>query len=244
MIPKIIHYCWFGRNEKSDLIKKCISSWQKYCPDFEIKEWNEDNFDISCCPYVSEAYQARKWAFVSDFCRFQVLFEYGGIYMDTDVELLKPIDSLLGESFVGFEDNEHIAPGLIMGCEKGNQLCKDMIEEYTHDNFIKEGNLNCLTVCDRVTKKLVEMGLVRDGSYQEIYNFKVYPTEFFNPIDRRKNTNNLTLNSYSVHHYAATWVDNEYLFRTSNLNGKIMVVLRSIFGDKISKAIWRVFRKS
>ena len=113
-MSKTIHYCWFGKNPKSKLILKCIDSWRKCCPDYEIKEWNEENFDINCCDYVREAYEAKKWAFVSDYCRFYVLYNYGGIYLDTDVELLKSLD-VLSKNFVGFENQNRVNSGLIRG---------------------------------------------------------------------------------------------------------------------------------
>ena len=127
MIPKVIHYCWFGRNEKSELIKRCIDSWKKYCPGYDIVEWNEDNCDLNSCTYVKEAYEAKKWAFVSDYIRHFVLEQYGGIYLDTDVELLKPLDSFLSGNFVALENEHSIASGLIMGCEKQNWFCEEML---------------------------------------------------------------------------------------------------------------------
>ena len=128
MIPKIIHYCWFGHNKKSKLIKRCIKSWEKYCPDYKIIEWNEDNFDINICPYVKEAYDEGKWAFVSDYVRFYVLKKYGGIYVDTDVEMLKSIDKLRQNgAFAGFASDTIIATGLILCTEENNWLCQKVL---------------------------------------------------------------------------------------------------------------------
>ena len=117
MIPKIIHYCWFGYGPKPKLAEKCIRSWKKYCPDYQIIEWNENNFDISACPlYVRQAYEARKWAFVTDYVRLKVIYENGGIYMDTDVELKKNLDNLLPyNAYFGFENYWVIATGLGFG---------------------------------------------------------------------------------------------------------------------------------
>ena len=137
MTNKTIHYCWFGKNPKSKLILKCIDSWRKHCPDYEIKEWNEENFDVNCCDYVREAYEAKKWAFVSDYCRFYVLYNYGGIYLDTDVELLKPLD-ILSEDFVGFENQNRVNSGLIRGAVSKDLICKLMLDSYANDHFLKQ----------------------------------------------------------------------------------------------------------
>ena len=113
MIPKKIHYFWFGGNEKPKSVKKCIDSWKKYCPDYEVIEWNESNFDIRCMPFVEQAYEAKKYAFVSDVARLMMIYEYGGIYMDTDVEVIKPLDNLLeNKAYMGFENDENVASGL------------------------------------------------------------------------------------------------------------------------------------
>ena len=122
-IPKVIHYCWFGKGEMPKLAKKCIKSWEKYCPGFEIICHNEDNFDLSQNRYMCEAYEAGKWAFVSDFARLKIIYDNGGIYLDTDVELIKPIDDLLeGKGFMGFDEKGIVATGLGFGAEKGNEI--------------------------------------------------------------------------------------------------------------------------
>lgn len=204
-MEKIIHYCWFGKNEKTDLIIKCIDSWKKYCPDYEIKEWNEDNFDVHCCTYVEQAYEAKKWAFVSDYCRFYVLSKYGGIYLDTDVELIKGLDDL-PETFVGFENQSTVASGLIRGANQGDEICKMMLESYHKDVFLKsDGQLNLMTVCVRETRILQSFGLVADGTLQVIAGTTVYPTEYFCPLNSSTNKLTVTDNTYSIHHYGASW---------------------------------------
>lgn len=144
MIPKIIHYCWFGKEELSDLAKKCILSWKKYMPDCEIKEWNEDNFDVNMIQYTKEAYKHRRYAFVSDFARFYILKQHGGIYLDVDVELIKPIDDLLEhKAILGFESVGRVNPGLILASEPNTLFLNDMIELYKGLSFIDEnGNLS------------------------------------------------------------------------------------------------------
>ena len=131
MIPKKIHYCWFGRGEKPALAKKCIASWKKYCPDYEIIEWNEDNFDINYNAYTKYCYENKKWAFLSDYVRLLVVYEHGGIYYDTDVEALKSFDDLLTyKAYFGFENEEHINTGIGFGAEKEHTVLKSMLEMY------------------------------------------------------------------------------------------------------------------
>ena len=150
MIPKIIHYCWFGHNPLPESALKCIASWKKYLPDYEIKEWNEDNFDVNIIPYTQQAYEAKKYAFVSDYARYWILYNYGGVYFDTDVEVIKTMDDIIEKgAFMGIEipsKNETfplVAPGLGMATGKMHPFCKKMIEEYTHLSFLDQnGNLN------------------------------------------------------------------------------------------------------
>lgn len=235
---KTIHYCWFGKNPKPALILKCIESWKTFCPDYEIIEWNEDNFDVNCCDYVREAYEAKKWAFVSDYCRFFVLFQYGGIYLDTDVELLKTLEQL-NENFVGFESPNRVNSGLIRGAKSGDLICKHMLESYSKSHFRKkDGTLDLLTVCDRETEILCSLGLKRDNSLQDISGTTVYPSEFFNPMDMETGKLHITDNTVSIHHYAASWVNKKDRFR-----GKIAKWFYKTFGtekaDKIRKVLGR-----
>ena len=139
-IPKIIHYCWFGGKPKPELAEKCIKSWKKHCPDYEIREWNEDNYDLAAAPlYVRQAYEAKKWAFVTDYVRLQVVYECGGIYLDTDVELKKNLDSLLGYSaYFGFEDGKWIATGLGFGAEQGTPILQELMDDYRDIPFLLE----------------------------------------------------------------------------------------------------------
>lgn len=242
MIPKILHYCWFGNNKKSALIEDCIQSWKKYCPDYEIIEWNELNFDIKCCQYVKEAYESRKWAFVSDYCRFLALQKKGGVYLDTDVELLKPIDKLISTPFAGFESINTINPGLIFACDKDNWFCYEILDGYNKDKFmLEDGILNYCTVCERATAIFEKYGLKLDNTLQHIKGYTIYPTDYFNPYNREKMENIITSNTISVHHYAASWVDNKYLYKTSNLRGKFFLLLNKTVGEKIAKKIKRIF---
>ena len=233
---KKIHYCWFGRNHKSKLILKCIDSWKKNCPNYEIIEWNEDNFDINCCDYVREAYEAKKWAFVSDYCRFFVLHKYGGIYLDTDVELLKPLN-LISENFVGFENDSRVNSGLIRGAVSGDMICKMMLDSYEKSHFYNaDGSLNLLTVCDRETKILCKHGMKRDNTLQIIEGTTIYPSEYFNPTDMSTGKVKISHNTVSIHHYAASWVS-----KNDRIRGKIAKHIYRLFGTEMTNKIRKVF---
>lgn len=211
MIPKKIHYCWFGHNPKPKLAKKCIKSWKKYCPDYEIIEWNEDNFDISSSPlYVRQAYEAKKWAFVTDYVRLYALTMYGGIYMDTDVEVTKNLDVFLKhEAFSGFEDNEHILTG-IMACEKDNRLFKGWLKEYDKLLFVNEdGTYNMQTNVVTITNSMKKMGMKLDNSFQIIDGCAFYPNDYFCPKDFYSNMIVVTENTHTIHHFSGSWLDKE-----------------------------------
>lgn len=207
MIPKTIHYCWFGGNPKPKLVEKCIKSWKKYCPDYEIIEWNESNFDINCCDYVKEAYEAKKWAFVSDFARLKIVYDNGGIYLDTDVELISSLDKFLKyDSFFGFEDSEYIATGLGFGAIKNNPILEVMINDYFHLHFLKpDGTYNIVPCPKTNTKSLEKIGLVRNNSFQIINNNAFFPSDFFNPIDFKTMKKKVTKNTVSIHWFNASW---------------------------------------
>ena len=235
-MDKTINYCWFGGNKKPAIIEKCIKSWEKYCSDYKIVEWNESNFDITCCKYVKEAYDNKKYAFVSDYARFYVLNKYGGVYLDTDVELLKPLDIFLTNNFVGFENANSVATGLIMACEKDNELCKYMIEQYNKDRFILEdGTLNLKTVCVRVTDYFVKKGLVLEDRTQNINGYIIYNSSYFNPKNNDASVVELKENTVSIHHYAATWTTKNERFR-----GKVYNVLCRLFGKNFAEKIRKI----
>lgn len=215
MIPKIIHYCWFGRNPLPELAVMCIESWKKYFPDYEIKEWNEDNFDVNIIPYTAEAYQAKKFAFVSDYARFWILYHYGGLYFDTDVEVIRPMDNIVNQgSFMGCEKDASIkegsipsvAPGLGLGCENKHPLYAEILDEYANLHFVdNSGNLNLKTVVEYVTEVLCMHGLRSISGIQCVDGIFIYPKEYFCPIDFETKERIDTINTYTVHHYAASW---------------------------------------
>ena len=211
MIPKIIHYCWFGKNPKPTLTKRCIKSWKRYCPDYQIIEWNEENFDISACPlYVRQAYEAKKWAFVTDYVRLYALTQYGGIYMDTDVEVVKSLDEfLVHQAFSGFEDSKHIPTG-IMACEKGNPLFLSWLHEYDDMIFIQsDGSCNMQTNVMTITNSMLTYGIRLDNSFQIIADCAFYPNDYFCPKDLLTNQIVRTKRTHTIHHFAGSWVDEE-----------------------------------
>lgn len=239
MIPKTIHYFWFGGARLSKLAKKCIASWKYYCPDYEVIEWNESNFDIGCCDYVKEAYEAGKWAFVSDYARFKVLYDYGGLYFDTDVEMIKNIGHIVQKgAFMGIEkaykaknsaENDYVkvAPGLCLGAQAHHPLYKELLEEYHSRHFRKiNGTMDLTTIVDITTECLKRHGLENKNEEQEIGGVIIYPKDYFNPYDMDTGTITITENTVSIHHYAASWVD-----RYSRLRGSVYRILRRQIGE-------------
>ena len=226
MIPKKIHYCWFGRGDKPKLAKKCIESWRKFCPDYEIVEWNEDNFDVNMNAYTKICYEQKKFAFLSDYARLIIVNENGGIYFDTDVEVIRSYDDLLNcKGFWGFENNNYIASGLGFGSEKGNKVLVSMIREY--DRFLdgKSGTISCPALN---TSALEKYGLKKNGCYQVIEENIIYPAEFFNPYDDPTGILNKTDNTYSIHWFAKSWISRRKVIRSN-----IMKPIHRIFGVDI-----------
>lgn len=209
-IPKKIHYCWFGGTEKNELIKKCIDSWKRYCPDYEIVEWNENNFDLSSSQYVMEAYNAKKWAFVSDYVRMWALYNYGGIYLDTDVEILKPLDKfLIHDAFTGFE-KEELPFTAVVGCVKKHEVVASILSTYEGRRFLKEdGTYDMQTNTESVSKLFVEhYGVKLNNLRQDISNgLTIYPSEYFCPKSYTDNTVKITKNTYAIHWFDGSWMD-------------------------------------
>ena len=231
MIPKIIHYCWFGRGPLPELAQKCIASWKKYLPDYEIKEWNEDNFDVNIIPYTAEAYKAKKYAFVSDYARFWILYQYGGIYFDTDVEVIRPIDDIVERgNFMGFETDPKpqlkedvskasvapglglgVNPGLGLGVNPGLGIIEKMMHYYDGQHFVQEAVMkNQITVVHIATKVLRDNGLKNVAGIQEVAGCYIYPAEYFCPINVTTGRIHVEKNTRTIHHYAGTWVDKKF----------------------------------
>lgn len=233
MIPKKIHYCWFGRGKMSPLAKQCIKSWKKYLPDYEIKEWNEDNFDLDLYPYTREAYDNKKYAFVTDVVRLYALYHEGGIYMDTDVEVIKSLDKFLGHTaFSGFEDDVNIPTG-IMASEKGGKWAKENLDYYINKHFLlDDGTLDFTTNVTTLTNYMLQFGLQQNNTYQDFPDLiTFYPKDYFCPKSHITRKISLTSNTHTIHHFDGSWMQkNSRLIWTEKILGpKVTEIIRKIF---------------
>lgn len=211
MIPKIIHYCWFGGNPLPSLALKCIESWKKCCSEFSIKEWNENNFDINFNTYTKEAHKTKKWAFVSDVARLYAVYTEGGVYLDTDVEIIKPLDNFLNDHmFLGFESDNLLATGLGFGAEKNFYMIKKMIDIYNNISFIKsDGELNTTPCPVYNTDCMKQEGFIINNTKQTMNGITLYPTEYLCPKNWETGEVNFTLNTHTIHHFLASWLSEE-----------------------------------
>lgn len=243
MIPKIIHYCWFGRGKMPELVKQCISSWHRYMPDWEYRLWDEaslsqtlreptpnpslkgrvqnplnnppisrDDDWLEYMPaYVKEAYVAKKYAFVSDYVRLWALEREGGLYLDTDVEVLKSFEPLINDiAFIGLEESLALLPGTcVMACEAHGQWVKDMLTTYNGAHFMREdGTLNMTTNVQRLGDRMVQGGLKHERKEQYLpqWGLRVYTHDYFSPITSTR-VMRKSKNTYCIHRFAGTWVD-------------------------------------
>lgn len=239
-IPKVIHYCWFGKGEMPPLAEKCIKSWKKYCPDYEIICWNEENFDITQNKYMREAYEAKKWAFVSDYARLKIIYDNGGIYLDTDVELIKPIDDLLeNNGFMGFDEKGIVATGLGFGAEKENKIVKEFLNDYDNISFVLENGEFDLTPCpDRNTNTLKRLGMDLSVKNQTFLDMRFFTHDYFCPMDYYTGKKTITKNTYSIHHYSASWTSS-VTKRTTRIKRIIGVKMyNKLYGKFLHKFKW------
>ena len=238
MIPKIIHYCWFGRGPKPELAQKCIESWRRWCPEYEIVEWNEDSFNINSKRYVKEAYEAKKFAFVTDYVRLYAMYTVGGIYMDTDVMVLKSLDEyLMHGAFSGFESITNVPTG-IMASEKGHSLIGEMLAYYDTARFLNEdGSFNMKTNVEIITLLMEQKGLIPDGEYQEIENMAFYPQNIFCPDTTRIEDKEYMKDTATIHYFAGSWKTEARKKREKSMWYKGMVCcyrgLLKIFGKRV-----------
>lgn len=234
MIPKVIHYCWFGHNKKTKLAQKCFESWKRYCPEYEIIEWNEDNFDVGQHPYLQWCYEHKKWAFLSDYARLLILLEHGGIYLDTDVEVIRPLDDLLAfEAFFGFETNEIINTGLGFGCVPGHPSVETMAKLYKDLRPDEHGGFK-LGACPRLnTQVLLQHGLVLNGKRQTVLGAEILPIDYLNPYDDPTGRMRKTENTYSIHWYGKSWMNQKTIVKS-----KLMKPLHRIFGTDFVLFKW------
>lgn len=251
MIPKVIHYCWFGGKKKPKSVRRCIESWRKYCPEYEIKEWNEQNYDVNMIPYTRDAYQAGKYAFVSDVARFWVLYHEGGVYFDTDVEVIRPIDDLVERGpFMGWErpdalGNVHVAPGLGLAAPKGFLLYQEILDGFAKLHYyLEDGQWNPYTMIPLVTDILENKGLRIDGRMQKLNvnvnnentqtsdftpqpSLTIYPADYLCPMDSLTEKIIITSNTYAIHRYSMSWLPKITQWRV-RLMRRIRTIMKTI----------------
>ena len=215
MIPKIIHYCWFGGNPKTKLYRRCIASWYRFCPEYEIIEWNENNFDLTRHPYLQWCYDHGKWAFLCDFARLLILKEQGGIYLDTDVELLRALDGLLEYgAFMSFENNTYINTGIGLGSEPAHPVLDVLLQPYLEMRPDRDGNFS-LVPCPRLnTRVLLPLGLRQDGTKQQVCGAEILPADYMNPYDDPTGRLQKTENTFSIHWYGKSWMNKRTILRS------------------------------
>lgn len=243
MIPKVIHYCWFGGKPLPKLAEKCIESWKKYLPDYEIKRWDETNFDVNIIPYTQEAYQKGKYAFVSDYARFLIIYNCGGIYFDTDVEVIASLDKIIDEgAFLGVEcqnlDQITVNPGLGFGAEPQNAAIGDVLKQYERSHFINDdGSLCYKNIVEITSEYLLTRGMVNTDKCQNCAGFMIYPVDYFCPISFETRRLTITENTRTIHHFAESWVPRST--RIKNMIGRILGQNTLQFLVRIKKALKR-----
>lgn len=229
-IPKKIHYCWFGNKKIPDHVQKCIDTWEKFCPDYQIMRWDESNYDISKNRYMFQAYEVGKYGFVPDYARLDIIKQYGGIYLDTDVELVKSLDDLLCYDFYcGFESEERVALGLGFGAVSGHWMLDKMLEVYRDLDFVKEGVINYTPSPYYQSLVIAEQGFLLNGMYQERNGIGIFPCEVFAPGGGCLLPDVVTDNTFSIHHYDASWVKNRDEYKKKQKD------IRNLYIDRIIK---------
>jgi mannosyltransferase OCH1-like enzyme len=250
MIPKVIHYCWFGGKKKSKLIKDCIKSWGLHLPDYKIVEWNERNTDLSH-PFLQEVYKLKKWAFVSDYVRLKVIHDYGGIYLDTDMMVLKSFEGLLiNKSFFGAEDLKFVNCA-IMGAEKNHWFIKNIIQFYDNIHFSSTVNLGLITI-PRIVTEIFRKEFNYQNDFNELIvldDLTIFPARYFYSFpytesDKVKAYKDyLSTDSYAVHLWTSSWVQYSefYYIRKRKYVQGLKIILKSVFIN--GKIEWAYFRK-
>ena len=246
MIPKIIHYCWFGRNPLPASAKKCIASWRKFLPDYEIKEWNEDNFDVNSIPYTQQAYEAKKYAFVSDYARFWILYHEGGLYFDTDVEVVANMDEIIARgAFMGIEQGASldgkpmVAPGLGLGVEANHSFYERMLQVYANQSFLNsDGSQNNMTIVTYTTRELYAHGMKASEDMQVVDGIWIYPADYFCPMDSTTGIITKTKRTVAIHHYDCSWMDHNTLgFRVHQLKNYLFNLVGRNNAQRINRIL-------
>lgn len=238
MIPHIIHYFWFGGAPKPEVVIKCIDSWKEYFPDWEIKEWNEANYDIKQNKYMVDAYSLKKYAFVSDYARFDILYKHGGIYVDVDVEFIKriPEELLQLNCFTGFQGTGEVSPGLIFAVEPNHWLCKEILDSYNNERFIYNEKGIYKTINMRTSEILEKYGLLKQNEYQKVKDIHIFPSEYFCGYDTDIREPIITNNTICWHHYLGSWGQ-------KNIKRKLQDILKKVIGKESYKRLILLKRK-
>lgn len=248
MIPKVIHYCWFGHNPLPKSALKCIASWRRFFPEYEIKEWNEDNFDVNSILYTRQAYEAGKYAFVSDYARFWILYNFGGLYFDTDVEVIKPMEDIIERgAFMGIEVPAkngfapQVAPGLGLGVSPGLDLYKVLLDKYASLSFVNtDGSLNQKTIVVHTTETLVALGLKPSNDIQKVAGVWIYPQDYFNPLESLTGKLHITNNTRSIHWYMNSWSETSRVYKwLSKMSHRLFSTRLHVIKEKFSVLIKR-----
>lgn len=244
MIEKVIHFCWFGGNPKTELTEKCIESWKKFCPDYQIVEWNENSFDVNSNVYVKQAYEAKKFAFVSDYVRLYALYTQGGVYMDTDVMVLKSLDEYLEhKAFFGFESKTKVSTG-IMAAEKGFPLIGELLKYYDTATFKKEdGTLDMTTNVEIITAALMEKGLIPNGERQTVEDMVFYPQNVFCPLHKELENKNYMKDTATIHYFAGSWKSEKTKKRENSFWWKLVAPVASFFSKIMQKIFGEKWKK-
>ena len=240
-IPKIIHYCWFGKHPLPESALRCIESWKKFCPDYEIRRWDESNYDVSACAYIQEAYAAGKWAFVSDYARFDILHSHGGVYFDTDVEMIGPINDILSRGpYMGAEQNKTdvlVAPGLGMASGPEHPIFKRILSDYQNMHFLKpDGTYNQTTVVKYTTDILREYGLTNSADMQRVAGIWIYPWDYFCPMEYSTGKLTITPNTRTIHHYTASWFTKE-----EQAARRVTLKAAMLLGEKAGRRFGKIY---
>lgn len=240
----MIHYCWFGNTEIPSKDRRCIESWKKHCPDYEIKRWDETNYDITQNEYMRQAYEQKKWGFVPDYARLDIIYKYGGIYLDTDVEIIKSLDDLLkNKLYMGFEKGGYVNPGLGFGAERGNEFLYTLMHDiYDLRQFVmKDGRLDLTPSPILITRSLMDKGIEKNGKTQETEKIKIYAADRFCPEDHESGQMIISKNTYSIHHYHASWVPDEEK-KALEIKKKLLKKYGKERTEKIYKPVYLCYR--
>lgn len=248
MIEKKIHYCWFGGNQLPESVVKCIDSWKKYCPDYEIKQWDESNYDYKKNPYMLEAYKNSKYAFVTDYARLDIIYHHGGIYLDTDVELIDSLDEFLElDMYLGFELPGYINTGIGFGAKKSHPFLLENLNQYEHLSYYVNKE-TCVYYTGKAINNYYQVDITNKDEEIDLGDLTIFPTDFFCPLNMETNKKKMTVNTKSIHHYDATWYGDNKLKRILNkkllpYKIKLKKNLNKYIGDGSYEKIKRKFSR-